>query len=640
MYITRSSRMHLIVMIIGMMSFSDHLSAQAKRDSLWRVWNDPTAADTNRLKAIQAITWPMMSVNLDTAYYLANLQLNFAREKNQKKWIAKALYNLGTYNYHKSNYVRSLSYYQQSLDIRKEIGDLKGEAAIYGNFGLIYGEQGDHLKDLEYQLKSLAINEKLKDTSGMTSNYNNLAIIYQKQQDSTKALEYYNKALRMYEVDNSLQHMALTYNNIGSLYKDYKLYSKALYYLERSLQLRTELKDRLGVAINYVNLGAVYMKMGDNKKARENTLLSIEHFEALGDTSSLANTYYNLGEISFHEEKYHESIKWCAASLAIADAANKKPIVQEACYCLYGGYKAVGNSKKSLEYLERYVVLVDSLKEEEVTVELGRLEFEKELLADSLSRSAEKNILQKTHEKELQKKSRTTNVLLIIGLGVLLLAFIFLARMLTFRRNSEKLQRKTEELEKQQLVNEISLLKTQVNPHFLFNSLSILSSLVRVDPDLSEQFIEQLSRSYRYILEQKDQSLVTLRTELGFIDSYAFLLKIRFENKFNLVVQLPDDILDRYKIAPLTLQLLVENAVKHNRMSVNEPLIVNITYEDNQMLVVKNRLQPRSTPTISTGMGLQNIINRYALLTDRPVWAGETEDQFVIRIPLLDGQQF
>src|SRR5678816_4921424 len=87
---------------------------------------------------------------------------------------------------------------------------------------------------------------------------------------------------------------------------------------------------------------------------------------------------------------------------------------------------------------------------------------------------------------------------------------------------------------------------------------------------------------------------------------------------------------DRYKIAPLTLQLLVENAVKHNRMSVNEPLIIHITYEDKEMLVVKNRLQPRSTPTHSTGVGLQNIINRYALLTKRPVWAGETEDQFVV----------
>ena len=100
------------------------------------------------------------------------------------------------------------------------------------------------------------------------------------------------------------------------------------------------------------------------------------------------------------------------------------------------------------------------------------------------------------------------------------------------------MQARSEALEKQQLLNEIDLLKTQVNPHFLFNSLSILSSLVHVNADLSEQFIEQLARSYRYILEQKDQPLVTLRTELEFIRSYAFLLKIRFENKFDLRVDL------------------------------------------------------------------------------------------------------
>src|SRR6187431_3390007 len=163
--------------------------------------------------------------------------------------------------------------------------------------------------------------------------------------------------------------------------------------------------------------------------------------------------------------------------------------------------------------------------------------------------------------------------MLFVGIGILLLALLFLSRMLRFQRNSQLFQLKSEQLEKQQMVNEISILKTQVNPHFLFNSLSILSSLVRVDPDLSERFIDQLSRSYRYILEQKDQPLVTLRTELGFIESYSFLLKIRFENKFLVNIQLPDYILDKYKIAPLTLQLLIENAVKHNRMSVSEPLI-------------------------------------------------------------------
>jgi LytS/YehU family sensor histidine kinase len=191
-------------------------------------------------------------------------------------------------------------------------------------------------------------------------------------------------------------------------------------------------------------------------------------------------------------------------------------------------------------------------------------------------------------------------------------------------------------LERQQLLNEIALLRTQVNPHFLFNSLSILSSLVHVNADLSEQFIDQLSRSYRYILEQKDQSLVTLRTELEFIRSYIFLLKIRFENKLDLHIHLTDSDLDSYKIAPLTLQLLVENVVKHNRMSNKEPLLVRVERQGD-WLEVRNPFRPRGEAVDSTGTGLQNIINRYALLTDRPVWAGEREDEFVVKIPLLNG---
>ncbi|MDX2283831.1 MAG: histidine kinase [Bacteroidia bacterium] len=202
------------------------------------------------------------------------------------------------------------------------------------------------------------------------------------------------------------------------------------------------------------------------------------------------------------------------------------------------------------------------------------------------------------------------------------------------RRRVARMQEHARELEKQQLINEVALLKTQVNPHFLFNSLSILSSLVRTDPELSEQFIDQLARSYRYILEQKEQTLVSLRTELEFIQSYAFLLKIRFERKFDLRFHLPEALLDRYKIAPLTLQLLIENAVKHNRMSAREPLIVEVAAED-EWLIVRNRLQPRSTPAASTGIGLQNIKDRYALLSDLPVQAGETEGTFTVKIPLI-----
>jgi tetratricopeptide (TPR) repeat protein len=615
---------------------SGPVSGQTKKDSLWGVWNDPTAADTNRLKAIQALTWPMLSEDLDSAYVLANLQLNFAKEKNQKKWIAKAYYNIATHYYLKSDFVKSLSFYQESLKLRKELGDLKGEAAIYGNLGLIYGQQGNTLKDLEYQLKSLAINERINDTANLTSNFANLAVIYQNQEDSTKALEYYYRALRMHEAQNDRRNAAILYNNIGTMYRSFGLYNKALEYLQKSLEIRTELNDKLGMSINYVNLGTTYISMREFEKARENTLQSIKLFEEYGDTASLANAYFNLGDISLKEKKFLEAIKWCDASFKIAESVNKVPIEQASSSCLYRAYKEIGDYKKSLEYFEDYVVFTDSLNEEELKIELSRIEFEKDLLADSLKREDEKNTMQLSHQKELTRKNRITYIILFIAFGVLILALIFMSRMFFFQRNSEVFKRKTQELEKQHLVNEISLLKTQVNPHFLFNSLSILSSLVRIDPDLSEKFIDQLSRSYRYILEQKDQSLVTLRTELGFIESYAFLLKIRFENKFDLKIDLPEEILDKYKIAPLTLQLLIENAVKHNRMSVSEPLIVNINLENKHVLVVKNKLQPRSTPTKSTGVGLQNIINRYALLTDKHVWAGETQDQFVIKIPLLN----
>ena len=609
--------------------------AQPNKDSLWNVWNNFSEPDTNRLKAIQRLTWPMLNVNLDSALLLANKQLEFATEKKNRYWIGKAYYNIATGLYYKGDYVRSLNYYQKSLEIRKEFGDKKGEAAIYGNIGLIYSAQGNKLKNLEYQLKSLAINEILGDTANLTSNFNNIAVIYQEEGDTTKALEYYNRALRMNEVKGDNDGIAIAYNNMGTMFKNFEQWNKSLQYLHLSLEMRTKQKDIMGMAINFVNLGTVYNQMKDYDKAREYTLKSINYFHLLGDSASLSNSYFTLGDIAFDQGHFKEAIKNCEVSLDIAIASNKAPVESAACNCLYRSYKAIGNTEKALEYFEDYYFLEDSLGKEDLEIALKRLEFEKELLADSLSMEEERTQLNIAHQKEMSRKNNVTRLVLFAGIGILALALLLLSRMLRYQRNSQLFKLKSEQLEKQQLVSEISLLKTQVNPHFLFNSLSILSSLVRVNPDLSEKFIDQLARSYRYILEQKDQPLVTLRTELGFIESYSFLLKIRFENKFKVEIDLPENILDKFKIAPLTLQLLIENAVKHNRMSVSEPLTVTISVETDQMLVVKNKLQPRSTPSMSTGVGLENIMNRYALLTGRQVWAGEADDQFVVKIPLL-----
>ena len=194
---------------------------------------------------------------------------------------------------------------------------------------------------------------------------------------------------------------------------------------------------------------------------------------------------------------------------------------------------------------------------------------------------------------------------------------------------------RAEQLETENLQAQLAALKNQVNPHFLFNSLSILSSLVHLDAELSEQFIDRLAQAYRYTLEQKDHDLVPLATELDFIRAYTFLLKIRFEDQFDVVLTVPESAGLNYRIAPLTLQLLVENAVKHNQMASEQPLRVHIGCEADE-LVVRNTLQRRPAPAAaSTSVGLHNIRNRYRLLTDRPVRVVETAGEFIVHIPLL-----
>lgn len=191
------------------------------------------------------------------------------------------------------------------------------------------------------------------------------------------------------------------------------------------------------------------------------------------------------------------------------------------------------------------------------------------------------------------------------------------------------------QLEKEMLISQFSALENQVNPHFLFNNLSILSSLVRKNADMSEQYIDRLSKAYRYILEQRDHEIVPLNLEMEFLQSYIFLLEIRFEHKFEVRINLTADESRRFLIAPLTLQILVENAVKHNRMSLKEPLLIYINLEKQDILTVRNNIQPRGQAVKSTSVGLQNIINRYRLITHRSVWAGEAERIFEVRIPLL-----
>ncbi|MBV6441070.1 MAG: Photosystem I assembly protein Ycf3 [Saprospiraceae bacterium] len=610
-------------------------TAQSKTDSLWAIWSDPRQADTVRLEAIQELAWSLFYKNPDSTALLAQMEFEFADKVNNKKWQGTALNMLGGTYHMKGDFMPALNEYKKALNAFMDANELKDAAAVYNNMGMIYRAQGNTARALEFYEKYLDIGGKLQNTSILATAHNNLGNLYRDLKNYAKALEYYERGLQFAEKKDNKASIAVGYNNIGSIYYVQKKYPQALEYYGKSIEIRQGMGDQRGLASVFNNIGLLYKEQKDFGKALEYNQKAMEIREKLSDKAGLAESYFQMGETFAAKKDFAKATTWCTKSLIVSEQIGALDDELDACQCLYHAYKGMGQSEKALAWHERFVLLNDSLQKAETEKRLEQMEFAKQVLADSLGQEEEKLKMEMAYRSEVRKRDKVTNFLLVSGLVVLALAVGFWSRMLYFRKYSEMFQHKAENLEKQQLLNEIALLKTQVNPHFLFNSLSILSSLVRVNPDLSEQFIDQLSRSYRYILEQKEQSLVSLRTELEFIQSYAFLLKIRFEKKFDLRFNLPDDTLDQYKIAPLTLQLLVENAVKHNRMSLREPLVVEVFMGSDQTLIVKNRLQLRPTPAGSTGLGLQNIINRYALLTDRPVWAGEQDGAFVVKLPLL-----
>ncbi|MDT0607580.1 sensor histidine kinase [Croceitalea rosinachiae] len=188
-------------------------------------------------------------------------------------------------------------------------------------------------------------------------------------------------------------------------------------------------------------------------------------------------------------------------------------------------------------------------------------------------------------------------------------------------------------LERKQAELQLMMLKSQLSPHFLFNNMNSLASLFQKDIEKAETFIRALGNSYQFTLNNYKSNLVTLNQELSLVNSYLFLIKTRFDNGVTINLQLDYHVLDS-KIPPLTLQLLIENAIKHNAFDKNKPLNINITSE-NKRIIVSNTKTKKKEQLSSTKVGLKNIISRYELLSDRKVEILDGHYDFTVKIPLI-----
>jgi uncharacterized membrane-anchored protein YhcB (DUF1043 family) len=203
---------------------------------------------------------------------------------------------------------------------------------------------------------------------------------------------------------------------------------------------------------------------------------------------------------------------------------------------------------------------------------------------------------------------------------------------LIFQKQNVQLENET--LRREALQSQFESLKNQLSPHFLFNSLTALKTLISEAPETAQNYINNLSRALRYTLQSNEKQLVTLKEEMDFMESYLYLIRMRFDTNLSVNTDI-DEKYFAHKLPPLTIQTLVENAVKHNEISKRKPLIINIITTENEMLAVWNEIQEKITDEEGTGIGLTNLSRQFMMLVGKDIIISGENNLFRVEVPLI-----
>lgn len=237
-----------------------------------------------------------------------------------------------------------------------------------------------------------------------------------------------------------------------------------------------------------------------------------------------------------------------------------------------------------------------------------------------------------TTEEFLAGKYNITNWFT-INIALLISAFLHAKGFMQELKKASKKEVVEQKLIAKSANAQFESLKNQLDPHFLFNSLNVLSSLIDENPNQAQKFTASMSKIYRYVLEQKDKELVTVEDEMEFAKTYCDLLKTRFEDSVDFIFDVNKEDYRKY-VVPLSLQLLLENCIKHNFATSSKPLVIRI-FSEHDVLCIENNLQVREQIKESSGIGLANIVQRYSLLTKKNVFIEKSEDYFKVKLPML-----
>ncbi|HEX7414622.1 MAG TPA: tetratricopeptide repeat protein [Bacteroidia bacterium] len=325
--------MKKLIILFCVLLFLQSFCIGQNLDSLWKVYNNQSQADTNRIKAIQVIAWSYRSNKPDTAIVLAEQEIKFVNalpNGKGRKWAADALNTIGAAFTNKGNFPKALNYYLQSLKIFEETGNKKGTGICYSNVGNIYWYQTNYPKAIDYYLKALQLYKEVDYKKGVAACYTNIGAVYFNQTNYPKALDYQLKSLSLRdEIDDKIG-VGLCYANIGLIYKELSNFPKALSYQLKSLQIRKVIGDKGGEGICYSNMSEIYNSLANYKLAILYSDSAMYVSKETGDIDGERYAYQNLAtaysKTGKYKEAYENHVKFKQLTDSIFNADNSKQL--------------------------------------------------------------------------------------------------------------------------------------------------------------------------------------------------------------------------------------------------------------------------------------------------------------------------
>ncbi len=500
-----------------------------------------------------------MSHNDDTGraleYYEKSKKIYSEYRKEAE--LAELLFNIGWTNAKVQNYDEAQTNYLKAIEIVEKTGNKQRLSACWGALAITYSNQGNYPTALDYYNKSLALAERIDSRSDIISSKSNIATIYYYLKNYDKAIEIFNETLK-YEKDDDKVSSAYTFNNIGLAYKEKGDSQSAYDYFNKANILFKETNNRTGVAYTLNNIGDIYLEANNYKQALQNyegakkICLEIKNYKGL--------CHSNLGLAKVYEQRqnFDEALMFALESKRISVKYQLLKYEAEIEELLSTLYKNIGNYKKALESHQQYKILNDSLFNKENVEKIAQIEYEYKYKQALDSASIRELKLTKTVLTTSQDLAKTKQNYLWAVIGILVISILSGSLVFYQKYNNVKVKN-------QNIITEQRLLRSQMTPHFIFNSLSVLQGMIlNKEEKKSITYLSKFSKLLRLVLENSRDKIVPLIQELDAIDNYMILQNLDADLPYDYSLIVDENIdINLFLIPPMLIQPFIENVIEH-----------------------------------------------------------------------------